>query len=59
MRLLTSYIRSKLIVYIAAAEQRELYRFSADLGKLALRIAERHGSTGEKWYATFPLLLLL
>ncbi|KAF9015434.1 dual-domain HisK/Mak2 protein kinase [Cyathus striatus] len=32
----------------AAAERRELYRFSADLGKLALRIAARHGSMGEK-----------
>ncbi|TFK76709.1 dual-domain HisK/Mak2 protein kinase [Pluteus cervinus] len=32
----------------AAAEHRELYRFSADLGKLALRIAERHGGSGEK-----------
>ena len=26
-----------------------MYRFSADLAKLALRIAERHGSSGEKW----------
>ncbi|KAK0233760.1 dual-domain HisK/Mak2 protein kinase [Armillaria fumosa] len=31
-----------------AAEQRELYRFSADLARLALRIAERHGSSSEK-----------
>ncbi|PBL00451.1 histidine kinase [Armillaria gallica] len=31
-----------------AAEQRELYRFSADLARLALRIAERHGSNSEK-----------
>ncbi|KAF8167825.1 hypothetical protein B0H34DRAFT_645007 [Crassisporium funariophilum] len=31
-----------------AAERRELYRFSVDLAKLALRIAERHGSSGEK-----------
>lgn len=33
----------------AAAEKRELYRFSSDLGKLALLIADRHGSSGEKW----------
>ncbi|TFK40893.1 dual-domain HisK/Mak2 protein kinase [Crucibulum laeve] len=32
----------------AVAEKRELYRFSADLGKLALQIADRHGSMGEK-----------
>ncbi|KAF9056453.1 histidine kinase [Panaeolus papilionaceus] len=31
-----------------AAEKRELHRFSADLAKLALQIAERHGSSGEK-----------
>lgn len=35
---------------IAAAETRELYRFSADLGRLALNIADRHGSSGDKWY---------
>ncbi|KAF6766466.1 dual-domain HisK/Mak2 protein kinase [Ephemerocybe angulata] len=32
----------------AAAERRELYRFSSDLAKLALRIAETHGSSSEK-----------
>ncbi|KAA1468392.1 histidine kinase [Dentipellis sp. KUC8613] len=32
----------------AAAEKKELYRFSADLGKLALRIAQRHGTSSEK-----------
>ncbi|KAI0063199.1 STKc type histidine kinase [Artomyces pyxidatus] len=32
----------------AAAERRELYRFSADLGKLALRIAERYGTNSDK-----------
>ncbi|KZT22094.1 histidine kinase [Neolentinus lepideus HHB14362 ss-1] len=32
----------------AAAERRDLYRFSADLGKLALRIADRYGSSFEK-----------
>ncbi|KAG5723159.1 Peroxide stress-activated histidine kinase mak2 [Termitomyces sp. T112] len=31
----------------AVAEKRELYRFSVDLGKLALMIAETHGSGGE------------
>ncbi|KAF9654281.1 histidine kinase [Thelephora ganbajun] len=31
-----------------SAERRELYRFSADLGKLALRIAEKHGSSMDK-----------
>lgn len=35
--------------YIAAAERRELFRFSADLGKLALRIADQYGSSFEKW----------
>lgn len=38
---------------IGAAERRDLYRFSSDLAKLALRIADVHGSSGEKWY--FPL----
>ncbi|KAJ3003995.1 hypothetical protein NUW54_g5022 [Trametes sanguinea] len=33
----------------AAAERRELYRFSADLGKLALRIADQYGTSFEKW----------
>lgn len=32
----------------ALGERRTLYRFSADLAKLALRIAERHGGSGEK-----------
>ncbi|KAI0367509.1 histidine kinase [Pilatotrama ljubarskyi] len=32
----------------AAAERRELYRFSADLGKLALRIADQYGTSFEK-----------
>ena len=34
---------------LAAAERRELFRFSADLGKLALRIADQYGSSFEKW----------
>ncbi|CAA7259981.1 unnamed protein product [Cyclocybe aegerita] len=33
---------------LGAAERRELYRFSTDIAKLALRIADRHGSSGEK-----------
>ncbi|KAG6919550.1 hypothetical protein DXG01_004213 [Tephrocybe rancida] len=32
----------------AVAEKKELYRFSVDLGKLALMIAEKHGGSGEK-----------
>ncbi|KAI9445552.1 histidine kinase [Lactarius indigo] len=32
----------------AAAERRELYRFSVDLGRLALRIAERHGTNADR-----------
>jgi heme/copper-type cytochrome/quinol oxidase subunit 3 len=35
----------------AAAERKELYRFSVDLGKLALRIAECHGTNSDRWYA--------
>ncbi|KAF8912937.1 dual-domain HisK/Mak2 protein kinase [Gymnopilus junonius] len=38
----------KLALREASAERREMYRFSADLAKLALRIAERYGSSGEK-----------
>jgi hypothetical protein len=37
----------------AAAERRELYRFSADLGKLALRLADQYGSNHEKWYVCY------
>jgi hypothetical protein len=33
-----------------AADKRGLYRFAVDLGKLALDIADRHGSNGNKWY---------
>ena len=39
----------------AAAERRELYRFSADLGKLALRLADQYGSNHEKWCVCFVL----
>lgn len=35
-------------ISIAAAERRDLYRFSADLGRLGLRIAEAHGTSAEK-----------
>ncbi|KIK70394.1 hypothetical protein GYMLUDRAFT_89430 [Collybiopsis luxurians FD-317 M1] len=31
-----------------AAERREMYRFSSDLAKLALRIVDIHGNSGEK-----------
>ncbi|TFK57700.1 histidine kinase [Heliocybe sulcata] len=34
--------------FALAAERRDLYRFSADLGKLALRIADRYGGSFEK-----------
>jgi len=37
-----------------AAERKEMYRFSVDMAKLALRIADRYSGSGEKWYA-FPL----
>ncbi|KIY45235.1 dual-domain HisK/Mak2 protein kinase [Fistulina hepatica ATCC 64428] len=42
-----------------AAERRGMYRFSADLGKLALRIAERHGSSGEKCTAQVLFVALV
>ncbi len=32
-----------------AAENRKKYRFSSDLSKLALRIADRYGTSSEKW----------
>ncbi|KAF8272384.1 histidine kinase [Lactarius quietus] len=32
----------------AAAERKELYRFSVDLGRLALRIAEKHGTNADR-----------
>jgi len=34
----------------ATAERRGLYRFAADLGRLALQIAEKYGSMSEKWF---------
>ena len=41
-----------IAIFIAAAERRELYRFSVDLGRLALRIAERHGTNADRWYVS-------
>jgi len=38
-----------LIAFSASAERKELYRFSVDLGKLALRIAERYGTNADRW----------
>lgn len=35
----------------AAAERRGLYRFAVDLGRLALQIADKHGTMAEKWFA--------
>jgi hypothetical protein len=40
------------ITFAAAAERKELYRFSVDLGKLALRISERHGTNADRWYVS-------
>jgi len=34
----------------ATAERRGLYRFATDLGRLALKIADKHGSISEKWF---------
>jgi hypothetical protein len=42
-----------LIALTAAAERKQLYRFSVDLGKLALRIVERHGTNADRWHVTF------
>jgi biotin synthase-like enzyme len=42
--------------FAAAAERKELYRFSVDLGKLALRIAERHGTNADRWYVSLAWL---
>jgi len=38
----------RLIMLAAAAERKELYRFSVDLGKLALGIAERYGTNADR-----------
>ena len=45
-----------LVTSVAAAERKELYRFSVDLGKLALRIAERHGTNADRWHVPIALL---
>jgi hypothetical protein len=39
------------LICAASAERKGLYRFSVDLGKLALRIVERHGTNADRWYA--------
>ena len=44
------------MTFPAAAERKELYRFSVDLGKLALRIAERHGTNADRWYVSLAWL---
>jgi biotin synthase-like enzyme len=44
------------MAFAAAAERKELYRFSVDLGKLALRIAERHGTNADRWYVSLACL---
>lgn len=44
------------MTFAAAAERKELYRFSVDLGKLALRIAERHGTNADRWYVPLAWL---
>lgn len=38
------------------AERRGLYRFAVDLGRLALEIADRRGTMGEKWSVTLVLM---
>lgn len=45
-----------LVTSAAAAERKELYRFSVDLGKLALRIAERHGTNADRWHVPITWL---
>lgn len=39
----------------AVADRRDLLRFSVDLGKLALCIAEKHGTSSDKWLVLFLL----
>jgi hypothetical protein len=50
-----SAITSCLVTSAAAAERKELYRFSVDLGKLALRIAECHGTNADRWHVPIAL----
>ena len=40
---------SMFMPLLAAAERREMYEFSVDLGKLGLQIAETFGTSEEKW----------
>lgn len=47
---MTNLYNSSHCAFVAAAERKELYRFSVDLGRLALRIAERHGTNADRWY---------
>jgi hypothetical protein len=47
-----------LIALAASAERKELYRFSVDLGKLALRIVEQHGTNADRWYAPCCLIVV-
>lgn len=47
------YIRKTFLICAASAERKGLYRFSVDLGKLALRIVERHGTNADRWYASY------
>lgn len=47
------------MTFAAAAERKELYRFSVDLGKLALRIAELHGTNADRWYVPLAWLSLI
>lgn len=37
-------------------ERRGLHRFAVDLGRLALEIADRHGTMAEKWSVILVLL---
>jgi hypothetical protein len=46
------YTKYSSLICAASAERKGLYRFSVDLGKLALRIVERHGTNADKWYAS-------
>jgi hypothetical protein len=38
------------------AERRGLYRFAVDIGRLALEIADRHGTMAEKWSVILVLV---
>jgi hypothetical protein len=53
---MANFDRQLLITFAAAAERKELYRFSVDLGKLALHIAERYGTNADRWYVLLVCL---